>query len=209
MLTENQNRRLQSLHNRYTNYEVAIIHPNGVRCLVAYTSKTRDALIRALRDDRRASYLVRFAGSENFHIAKPASAGVTLGEWSIRFTGRTERQAILEGELPYFKEEMMKAVEIDVSPNALRDSARELRVSLDRKARRIEIATHLQSGGRVVCRDSLAGDIDRTDYGVLRIEEIEFLTPGSRHLLLPAAMGPIDDATPFVLTAGLAQRRLF
>jgi hypothetical protein len=29
----------------------------------------------------------------------------TMGEWAIRFTGRTEREAIIAGELPYIGDE--------------------------------------------------------------------------------------------------------
>ena len=32
---------------------------------------------------------------------KKASDGFAIGEWQVRFTGRTERDAIMNGELPY------------------------------------------------------------------------------------------------------------
>ncbi len=32
---------------------------------------------------------------------KPAKLGAKIGDWSIKFTGRTQREAVISGELPF------------------------------------------------------------------------------------------------------------
>lgn len=52
---------------------------------------------------RRGVELTRLTGSDRFTFAARAADGGTMGEWSIRWTGRTERESILGGELPFIR----------------------------------------------------------------------------------------------------------
>jgi hypothetical protein len=41
-------------------------------------------------------------GVDNIYFEKKASDGAVMGDWSIKFSGRTKRQAVVEGELAFF-----------------------------------------------------------------------------------------------------------
>lgn len=94
--------RLASLKNSSTLYELAIVR-GAERYRVCYSArKSRDGMFDAVTSDGRAELLVAFTGSEDIKFAKRAADGGTMGEWSVIWTGRTERQAISEGELTHF-----------------------------------------------------------------------------------------------------------
>lgn len=93
-------RRLHALRNRRALYELALTHPDGRRVLLAYTDgKSRTAVLKAIR--RRGPAVVSLTGSESVTFARKAADGATIGEWSVNHTGRTEREAITDGPLPY------------------------------------------------------------------------------------------------------------
>lgn len=100
MLTTQQ--KLESIHNRATRYELAAIMGER-RVLIAYTGRrSRHGLLEACR--KRGPQVVALtcpSGEELLNFDKKASNGATIGQWAIRFTGRTQRDAIMEGELPY------------------------------------------------------------------------------------------------------------
>lgn len=85
--------RLKRLHNRGTRYEV--VATLGERCLLVGYARNRSQ--RALRDTMRAKgpALVELTGAEEFKVVV---TGLRLGEWLIGFSGRTQRDAIGEGE---------------------------------------------------------------------------------------------------------------
>jgi hypothetical protein len=90
--------KLTRLQNRATLYELAAIHPDGRRILIAYCGRrSRHGLLDACRG--HAAALVALTGDKTIGFAPRAAGGATMGDWSIRFTGRTERDAIMEGEL--------------------------------------------------------------------------------------------------------------
>jgi len=91
--------RLERLKNYRTRYELAAIRGDQ-KILISYTSRPNR---RGIWDSlyARAAAVVALTGVD---IAKPAgksSKGLIMGDWSIRFTGRTQREAIIGGELPY------------------------------------------------------------------------------------------------------------
>ena len=103
MLTETQIKKLARLYNRRTMYELAAIHTDGRRVLIAYSDgKGRRDVWNCCHN--RATAVVALTGSEIFDFGKRAADGAVIGEWSIRFTGRTEREAIMEGELAYVRD---------------------------------------------------------------------------------------------------------
>jgi len=102
-LTEEQEMRLSSLQNLPTRYEVSITDGNTI-LRVGYTAKkSRDGVIACLR--RVGQEVVNFTGCGEFFTSRRAADGVMMGNWRIAFTGRTQREAIMQGELkPFWKE---------------------------------------------------------------------------------------------------------
>ncbi len=94
--------RLAGLQNRRTAYE--LIAENGERKVLAgYCARGRAGLLRMIRQN--AAAWVAFAGADNITFAKKASEGAVIGDWTIRFSGRTEREVVMAGELNFFKEQ--------------------------------------------------------------------------------------------------------
>lgn len=92
-------KRLERLKYYSSSYEIALIGPEGKQ-LVAYTSRrSRRGLLDVIFEAARGKAIVAITGEEQFRIEKGAK--LALGAWRIEFTGRTKRQAILEGELPF------------------------------------------------------------------------------------------------------------
>lgn len=93
---------LNKICGRATLYELAAIRGDQ-RILVAYCgNRARRMILRACRE--RGDALVALTGDESIGFTSTASDGATMGAWSIRFTGRTQRDAIQAGELPYVKD---------------------------------------------------------------------------------------------------------
>ena len=99
-LTMTVQQQLTRLHRTHpTRYELAAVHPDGRRILVGYTvRKGRRSLLGAVR--QRAEVLAALCGPEIAFGAR-VSDGATIGPWRIRYTGRTQREAVSCGELDY------------------------------------------------------------------------------------------------------------
>ena len=98
MLTAIQIAKLTRLQNRASFYELAAIHPDGRCILIAYCGRrSRHGLLDACH--RRGPEIIALTGHAEMTFGTRGADGVTLGPWSIRFTGRTKRDAIMEGEL--------------------------------------------------------------------------------------------------------------
>lgn len=103
MLTEIQKRKLARCYNRRTLYEATIIRPDGAKVLLAYVQSANK---RGLRDAvwKRGQDIVSWLNA-------PADAEMTwkrgstdmqiTGGGIVHLSGRTQREAIIEGELPY------------------------------------------------------------------------------------------------------------
>ena len=99
-MTENQNAKLEAIKNRATRYELVLTNlDSGEKRRLCYTSKkNRTGLFAAIRSN--GTELVAFSGSEDFKLEGKASA--SIGRWSVAFSGRTQREAIIAGELRWF-----------------------------------------------------------------------------------------------------------
>lgn len=88
--------------NEPTRYELVIEHADGRRYLLAYRMrKTRRSMIDCLRDNAAAVLATAGLGDDaRFTCGKRVSDGLTIGEWRIRFSGRTQRETRTAGELP-------------------------------------------------------------------------------------------------------------
>lgn len=100
-------RRLTRIMNRPTAYELAVTHPDGRSYLVRYTArKSRDGLYDCMVNaaDEINALVSNGGAPEYFEFAKRAADGATMGAWAIRFTGRTQRDCICNGELPFIED---------------------------------------------------------------------------------------------------------
>jgi len=88
-----------------TRYELVAEGPDGRRVLIGYNMRQgRSALLAACRKHGQA--LIELMGLDDtatIAFLKPASLGATMGTWRVRFSGRTQREAI-GSELPWIGE---------------------------------------------------------------------------------------------------------
>lgn len=97
MLTKEQ--KLARIARYSTRYELAAVRGDQ-KVLVCYSaSRSRQTILSLCR--QWAARLTALTGSETIGFAKKAEDGAAMGAWKIRFTGRTQREAIIEGELPF------------------------------------------------------------------------------------------------------------
>jgi len=91
---------IERLANRPTRYELAVKHTDGREYLLSYCfRKTRRTILNIAY--KFGPELVKLTGTEDITFAKKATAGATMGEWKIVWTGRTQRNAYSEGELTF------------------------------------------------------------------------------------------------------------
>ena len=95
--------RLASMTRESTLYELALTSPDRTRkILVAYCNRTgRRGLYNAVAKDGRREAIVALTGTEEITFAKRSADGAKMNGWEIKFSGRTQREAIAQGELPY------------------------------------------------------------------------------------------------------------
>lgn len=92
--------RLAALQNRATRYE--LVATDGTRTVLAgYTRKGRRGLLSMLA--AHANDWEALTGDTGLTWAKKAADGATMGAWKIKFSGRTQRDALLATELPFFR----------------------------------------------------------------------------------------------------------
>lgn len=92
-------KKLERIKHRSTLYEL-ILEGNGKRYLVAYAPKSGAQLCRTAF--ARAEMIVKAAGiPENQPWYLTQSDKATTAGFVIRYSGRTQRDAIIEGELPF------------------------------------------------------------------------------------------------------------
>lgn len=98
--------RLSRLSGRHTRYEATLVHAlTGETRLLCYTARKNK---HGLRDyiNTKAEALAAFCGAHRVGPARPDFlAYLAIGDWQIGFTGRTQREAILGGELKWFAED--------------------------------------------------------------------------------------------------------
>jgi hypothetical protein len=86
---------------RNTLYEL-VAECNGRSVLIAYCSRRgRRDIWNAVTSKDRVHHVIRLTGADQIAFAKKACDGGAMGQWKIRFSGRTQRDAIVNGELPY------------------------------------------------------------------------------------------------------------
>lgn len=95
--------KLARIKNRHTAYELALIKGEE-RILVGYSvSRSRGTLSRMV--SKHGPAIVTLPGAEDkITFAKKASEGAVIGEWLVKYTGRTQHEAICAGELAWIGE---------------------------------------------------------------------------------------------------------
>ena len=89
---------LRRIQNYATKYEVALELADGRRFLVLYTGrKSLKGLVAAVR--QRAEDILATAGLPNTATYRMAKGTIIIETATVRFTGRTQRDAICEGRL--------------------------------------------------------------------------------------------------------------
>ena len=92
--------RIENLKNYPTRYEVVASHNDGRRLLMGYTKrKSRDG-IASLVASKGPENMQRMGLLSERMFNAPAGALMVEG-WTIGFTGRTQREAIQFGEIPW------------------------------------------------------------------------------------------------------------
>jgi hypothetical protein len=101
MLTSTQLAKLARIKNYSTRYEL-IVENDGIRHLVVYTPRrNRQGLISAI-ECSVAHGLSALTGVDSITFSKRGDEpSAIVGKWRIRFSGRTQRDAIIQGELPW------------------------------------------------------------------------------------------------------------
>ncbi|OHD25594.1 MAG: hypothetical protein A2064_09110 [Spirochaetes bacterium GWB1_66_5] len=99
-LTPGQVQKLARLRRRDTLYEAALVHrTTGQRVLLCYSHTSGARLGSYIA--HHADEVVAFCGSDRY-VARQAGEEYAIGDWGVRWTGRTQREAIIGGELPWF-----------------------------------------------------------------------------------------------------------
>ena len=98
-------KKLEDLAHYGTAYELALVNTTtGEKLLIAYTRKTKPGALKALQRNGRIDRIHKVTGGIPLYWTKRGAPKHVIcdddaGTWSIRFTGRTQRDAIKEGEL--------------------------------------------------------------------------------------------------------------
>lgn len=91
--------KLARLKNFHTRYEI-VATKDGQKILAGYTARRgRRGLLGML--SMHAAAWTALTGDNAIQFAKRTADGGTMGGWKINFSGRTQREAILGGELPF------------------------------------------------------------------------------------------------------------
>lgn len=109
-MNDKQMARLLRMKNRSTAYEIAIENTkDGRKFLVCYSaSKSRASILRALC--KRGEMLQGITGRNAVEFGKRACDPLTMGEWIIYPTGRTEYEIVAGGliELTYIQQALQE-----------------------------------------------------------------------------------------------------
>lgn len=103
MLTHDQIRKLEQRKHRITLYELIAEAPGEAPVLAGYCQHGKYNILSMLRKHGEA-WAQKMTDGDLLTFHKNGR-GCQLGPIAIRFSGRTERDAIINGELPFFKED--------------------------------------------------------------------------------------------------------
>jgi len=95
--------KLEAIRHYATRYEIALSFADGRKMLVCYTPRKNKAGLRDAILSRGKAILAQMPDlSDDARMTYAAATGFSLGNGCrIYFTGRTQRDAICNGELPF------------------------------------------------------------------------------------------------------------
>jgi hypothetical protein len=94
--------KLERIHNRITQYELVCTDQNGIKCLAGYTRQSKMGILSMLRKNGE-KWAQRLSEKDVITFAKSGKVA-TLGKYTVYFSQRTQREAIIAGELPWFED---------------------------------------------------------------------------------------------------------
>lgn len=102
-LTAEQKAAVARLAGYATRYEAAVVHPDGRYTLLCYTPRRNKQGLHAALSERAKAALAFLGAPDTAGVqhAKGAHELLVDGGGRVIFTGRTQRDAIQEGKLPY------------------------------------------------------------------------------------------------------------
>ena len=100
---------LARLHNRLTSYEIVAVHADGRRVLIGYSvGKSKNGIYRMMTKNGPLNG-ARLGLADDARMSGLPASKVQVGPWVVAYTGRTQRDAIIEGELPWIEMPVMAA----------------------------------------------------------------------------------------------------
>lgn len=103
-LTAEQHRALARIANRATCYEAVVIRADGERRLLAYCDRRSNAGLLGAMRQRGAALLDFLECGDDATFKAIKGGGYRLGDCRVVWSGRTQRDAIMEGSLTYIDE---------------------------------------------------------------------------------------------------------
>lgn len=101
-MTEKQIKQLERIKNRRTLYEVVLLMPDGREFLAFYCVRTYLRL--SVAAENRYEELKGKTGFDKFAVYPNTKPSKLETIPVLKFSGRTQRDAIIKGELPFFME---------------------------------------------------------------------------------------------------------
>lgn len=92
--------KLEDLYRRSTKYELVATSPDGQRVLAGYCSHGKNNILSMLRRNGE-QWADRISADAVVTFAKDGRSA-QIGPWEVSFSGRTQRESIILGELPFF-----------------------------------------------------------------------------------------------------------
>jgi hypothetical protein len=92
--------KLEDLYRRSTKYELVACYPDGQIVLAGYCSHGKNNILSMLRKNGE-QWANRIKADDMVTFAKDGQSA-QLGKYKVYFSGRTQRKAIILGELPWF-----------------------------------------------------------------------------------------------------------
>ena len=104
MTTQAGIERLERMKYRVTLYELVVTIPDHPTMLAGYGRHGQSGILSLLRKNGEA-WSKHIADNDTVTFAK-GGRSCQFGKLEFRFSGRTEREAIMEGPLPFFLREV-------------------------------------------------------------------------------------------------------
>lgn len=101
MLTSTQETALKRLSRYATKYEIVASHADGRHVFIGYSGqRSKHGLLRMLQHNGELN-IARLGLTDESKVASLPNSRIQVGDWIVAFSGRTQREAITAGEMPW------------------------------------------------------------------------------------------------------------